>query len=185
MSDIHWFKGKRRYIQAADLVGLAITQLPDCEAFDFASRKMADHPVSWVESGSVDKQHVVATFHATMQETPVDWVAVQDHTREILQCDDFDEDRMFAASLINDQTLTAPLLPAFTPWEHISSLNKLLLTRLFGHPSWWFVRLTGDASTLQTPATIRIRYREKKRILLRSEVYFDDVFFGMVDFAQR
>lgn len=186
MQEINWFKSKRRYIQAADLVGVAVSQVQACEHFDFASRKMADHPARWVEAGSVDKQLVLATFKAQSAAGAIDWVAVQDESRDIERFDEFAEELMFAVSTVSDGVLTATIVDGFSVWEHISSLNKLLLGKVFDHPSWWFVRLEGNAALLRQPVRdIQIRYLEKKRILYRSEIHINGEYFGTVDYAMR
>jgi len=179
--EINWFKGSRRYIQAADLVGTAWQQVGNVSHFEFASRKVADHPVRWLSAGSVSKDEVLATFDADTAEG----VAVQDVTREITRMDVFAEEKMFAVCTIEGQQLDCPLLPEFTLWEHISSLHKHLLGKIFDHPTWWFVRLEGNAQMGADARTITIRHVEKKRILYRSEILINGQHAGMVDYALR
>lgn len=183
---IDWFKGSRKYIQAADLVGTAWQQVGDVGSFEFASRKVAEHPVRWVPAGSVPKDEVLATFHARRASgDEVELVAVQDAAVEITRMDVFAEEQMFAACKVDGQQLDCPILPGFTVWEHISSLHKYLLGQIFSHPSWWFVRLEGNAVFAADAKTITIRYVEKKRILYRSEILINGEPAGMVDYAMR
>lgn len=184
--EIDWFKGSRKYIQAADLVGTAWQQVGDVASFEFASRKVAEHPVNWIAAGTVAKEDVLATFNAkTGQDTAIELVAVQDASREITRMDEFAEEKMFAVCIINGNQLDCPVLPDFTIWEHVSSLHKHLLGKIFSHPSWWFVRLEGNANMGAPAKTITIRHIEKKRILYRSEILINGEYAGMVDYAMR
>ena len=181
--EIDWFKGSRKYIQAADLVGTAWQQVGNVSSFEFASRKVAEHPVNWIAAGAVAKEDVLATFNAkTGQGAAIELVAVQDAAREITRMDDFAEEKMCA---INGNQLDCPVLPDFTIWEHVSSLHKHLLGKIFSHPSWWFVRLEGNANMGSPAKTITIRHIEKKRILYRSEILINGEYAGMVDYAMR
>lgn len=184
--EINWFKAGRKYIQAADLVGTAWQQVGNVASFEFASRKVADHPVRWVPAGSVAKDEVLATFNAdTTDGDAVALVAVQDVARDITRMDEFAEEKMFAVCTIDGDRLDCPVLPDFSIWEHVSSLHKHLLGKIFGHPSWWFVRLEGNANMGAAAKTITIRHLEKKRILYRSEILINGEYAGMVDYALR
>ena len=184
--EIDWFKGSRKYIQAADLVGTAWQQVGDVASFEFASRKVAEHPVNWIAAGTVAKEDVLATFNAkNSQDVAIELVAVQDASREITRMDTFAEEKMFAVCSINGNQLDCPVLPDFTVWEHVSSLHKHLLGKIFSHPSWWFVRLEGNANMGAPAKIITIRHIEKKRILYRSEILINGEYAGMVDYAMR
>lgn len=184
--EVNWFKGSRKYIQAADLVNAAWKQAGDVSCFDFSSRKVAEYPVCWVAAGNTVKENILATFQAkTLAGKSIDWVAVQDTTRSIDRMDDFPEEEMFAACAIQNQQVVCPILPAFTTWEHISSLHKYLLGKIFDHPSWWFVRIEGNEKFHLPAKNISIRYMEKKRILYRSEILINGENAGVVDYAMR
>lgn len=184
--EIDWFKGSRKYIQAADLVGTAWQQVGNVASFEFSSRKVAEHPVNWIAAGTVAKEDVLATFNAkTGQDVAIELVAVQDTAREITRMDAFAEEKMFAVCTVNGNQLDCPVLPDFTVWEHVSSLHKHLLGKIFSHPSWWFVRLEGNANMGALAKTITIRHIEKKRILYRSEILINGEYAGMVDYAMR
>ncbi len=185
-NEINWFKGSRKYIQAADLVHVAFDAIEHITQFDFASRKVASHPVLWVKAGSVAKEDILATFSAqTIDAQKIELVAVQDISRQISRADSFEEALMFELANIEGGRLECPLLPNFSVWEHISSLNKHLLTQMFGHSSWWFVRLEGNANMYSRNGIITIRYMEKKKIFYRSEVLINNQLAGIVDFAMR
>ena len=185
-NEIDWFKGPRKYIQAADLLLSAWNSVEGIEHFVFSSRKVGTCPTQWIDPAGVTKDAILANFSALTKEgNEVAKVAVQYEGRTITKEIPFPESLMFDTAVIAGPTITCPILPDFTSWEHISSLNKFLMTAIFEHPSWWFVRLEGNKLLSNRSGTMVIRYLEKKRILYRSEISIDGQSAGFVDFAMR
>jgi hypothetical protein len=184
--EIAFFKGKRDYIQGADLVELAVESLPPFGKFVFVSRKVANHPTYWIEDDGVNKDVILATI--TVEDDSGEktkYVAIQDTTRKISESVKFDEMRMFEQAIIDGERVSCNVENLYSIWEYISSLQKLLLTRLFGTPTWWFVRIEGDFRHADRSERIELKYIGKKRILYRSDIYINGDLCGSVDFAMR
>jgi len=187
MSDvISWYKGSRDYIHATDLLASAWTLLPDIRSFAFSSRRNATHPTLWVPEAAANRPDMVATFACVggsgVQER---FAAIQDTSRTIDKHIPFDEERLLAGATLAGNAILAELNPGFSLWEHVSAMQKRLLTQLFRHPEWWLVRLEGNALFQAPQGIIRIEYQGSRQILLRSAISLNGASAGAVDFARR
>lgn len=193
MNEIDRFKGGRHYVHATDELLAAESLLEGATHFTFTSRKVGTCVAKWQESGlstDVAEGEAIGRLITESEEgLRRTFECIQDLSRPISMDIPFDEDTLARNAVISEGALTCPVTSDFTLWEYLSTLQKRLLQRHFGHPQWYFVRLEIEMPTPWPPAnqvkSLILNYRNQKGVLFFSDVLFDGKLVGEIGYAKR